>query len=141
MFPGMNRVEEASFFQKYLLLNKPPLGSKYEYFAIRKSAFIRCDKMIFVDVFVESESIIIYTTTYFITLPLSCFFRTKKFERKSFLAEPKLPITYFKEAEDPSYQNLECYVPQEILSSVSFSIFSRKPEVKIELSCNTEVCQ
>lgn len=43
--------------------------------------------------------------------------RTKKFERKSFLAEPKLPITYFKEAEDPSYQNLECYVPQEILSS------------------------
>ena len=96
--------------------------------------------MIIVDfVFVESESLTIYNTNYFIKLSLSYIFRTKKFERKSFLAEPKLPITYFKEAEDPSYQNLECYVPQEILSSVSFPIFSRKLEIKIILSCNTEL--
>jgi len=40
--------------------------------------------------------------------------RSANFERKSFLAEPKIPKTYFKAPDTPKYQNLELYVPAEI---------------------------
>ena len=46
-------------------------------------------------------------------------FRSTNFERKSFLAEPKIPPNYFKAPENPKYQNLDLYVPAEIQISVS----------------------
>ena len=45
--------------------------------------------------------------------------RSKKFERKAFLAEPKIPAPYFKVSDDPNYLNSQVYVPSEVLASVS----------------------
>jgi len=58
--------------------------------------------------------------------------RSTNFERKSFLAEPVIPPTYFKAPDNPKYQNLEIFIPAEIqISNVkkgSTSILGGKSE-------------
>eukprot|EP00088_Acartia_fossae_P068134 TRINITY_DN857_c0_g1_i5.p1 TRINITY_DN857_c0_g1~~TRINITY_DN857_c0_g1_i5.p1 ORF type:complete len:1163 (-),score=343.93 TRINITY_DN857_c0_g1_i5:589-3927(-) len=43
--------------------------------------------------------------------------RSKTFARKPFLAEPTIPVSYYKLSDNPSYQNTQVYVPEEILLS------------------------
>jgi len=40
--------------------------------------------------------------------------RSANFDRKLFLAEPKIPSNYFKAPDNPKHQNMEIYVPPEI---------------------------
>jgi len=42
--------------------------------------------------------------------------RSTNFEKKSFLAEPKISPTYFKAPENPAYQNDKIYIPVEMQS-------------------------
>ena len=43
--------------------------------------------------------------------------KTTNFERKEFLSDARIPVMYFKPHEDPAFQNLVSYLPQELQHS------------------------
>ena len=43
--------------------------------------------------------------------------KTTNFERKDFLSDARIPVMYFKPHEDPSFQNIISYLPQELQHS------------------------